>query len=390
MDNFICHMPTKIFFGKRQIIKLGDEVRKYGKRILLIYGGGSIKRIGLYDDILDQFKKVGVDIFELGGVKPNPRLSMVHRGAEICREKDIDFILAAGGGSTIDCAKAIAAQALYEGDIWDYFIARGKKTVEDAIPLGVILTIAATGSEMNGNSVITNLPIKEKLYISSSSLVPKFSILDPEYTFSVPVDQTRNGIVDIIVHVVDQYFDKTPNTPLQDRFAEEIITTMVEIADTVLNEPFNYDARATMMWCGTWALNYMIGYGKQQDWAGHDMEHEVSGVYDIAHAVGLAIISPNWATYILSEGTDKFVQFATRVWDVKTDGKTDRDIALEGIEKYREFFVSIGMPSSFKEINIDDKYFKLMAKKATRFGPIGGYKKLTAEDVLEIYKMCLD
>ncbi len=390
MLNFIYHIPTKIFFGKGQIKHLGEEVKRYGTRVLLVYGRGSIKRMGLYDNIMKELKVSKVKIFELEGIKPNPILDDVYKGAEICKKEGVDFILPAGGGSTIDCAKAIAAQAKYDGDIWEFFRNRTTTTVKDALPIGTILTLPATGSEMNGTSVVTKTETKDKLFIESSAIIPKFSILDPEYTFSVPRDQTANGICDIIIHVMEQYFDKTPNTPLQERFAESIIKTVVENSSTVLERANDYDARANIMWCSSWALNHMIGYGKEQDWATHQIQHEVGGIYDIPHAVGLAIISPRWAKYVLSEGTDKFVQFATRVWDVKTDGKTDREIALEGIARYKDFFIEIGLPSSFKEINIDDKYFKLMAKKATRFGPIGGYKKLTAEDVLEIYKMCLD
>lgn len=389
MLKFTCHMPTRVFFGKGQIKHLGDEVKKYGKNVLLVYGGGSIKRIGLYDEIMKQLKNARVKVFELGGVKPNPRLSTVHKGADLCRKEGIDFILAAGGGSTIDCSKAIAAQVKYDGDVWDYFINR-TVTVQNALPLGTVLTLAATGSEMNGNTVITNLDTRDKLSLSSPFLLPRFSILDPVYTFSLPVEQTRNGIVDIMVHVIDQYFDRTSGTPLQDMFSESILKIVIENSPIVLKTPDNYDARANIMWCGTWALNGVIGYGKKQDWAVHEMEHEVSAIYDIAHAVGLAIISPNWAEYVLSEDPGKFVQFAERVWDVQRGGKNDKEVALEGVKRYREFFKNTGMPLDFKEIGVDDSNFKIMAEKAVRFGSIGGYKKLNAGDVEKIFNMCLE
>jgi alcohol dehydrogenase YqhD (iron-dependent ADH family) len=382
-------MPTKIFFGKGEIKNLGEEIKKYGKKVLLVYGSGSIKKFGLYDEIMDQMKKAGLQVFEVSGVVPNPRLSSVYEGGKICKKEEIDFILAAGGGSTIDCAKSMAVQARYDGDVWDYFVDHDL-TIQDATPLGSILTLSATGSEMNGNAVVTKEEDKDKLYIESPHIVPKFSILDPVYTFSVSRDQTRNGIVDIMVHVIDQYFDHTPNTPLQDRFSESILKVMINIAPTLLENPGDYDARANMMWCGTWALNYAIGYGKDQDWATHDIEHEVSAIYDIAHAVGLAIISPNWAEYVLSEGTEKFVQFAERVWDVKGNGKDDKEIALEGLQKYRKFLKSIGMPLSLKEIGIGSENIPTMAKKATRFGPLGSYKKLTVDDVEKILNMCLE
>jgi alcohol dehydrogenase YqhD (iron-dependent ADH family) len=387
MLNFQFHNPTKIIFGKDSLNQLGDEVIKYGQRVLVVTGGQSVKKIGLYDKVIKILKNLSCHIFELEGINPNPRLHSVHEGIKICKNNNVDFILAVGGGSVIDAAKAIAAGAKTDIDIWEYYIR--KHTVTQALPLGTILTLAATGTEMNGNSVVTNWETKEKLPISSEHLFPVFSILDPELTFSVPKDHTVNGCIDIMVHVFEQYFSKTQDTPLQDRFCESILKTVIENTPKVMEDPMNYEARANIMWCGTMALNTLLEKGKSSDWASHNIEHEVSAFYDIAHGAGLSIITPNWMKYVLSEGTEIFKQYAQRVWDVDSEGKTDEQIALEGIARTQAFFKEIGAPITLREVGIDDSNIELMAERAVRFGAIGGYKKLYKEDVLNILQMSL-
>lgn len=387
MLNFQFHNPTKIIFGRDSLNQLGNEVIKYGQKVLVVTGGQSVKKIGLYDKVMNILKDLSCHIYELEGISPNPRLHSVHEGIKICKDNGIDFILAVGGGSVIDAAKAIAAGAKTDIDIWEYYIR--KHSVTQALPLGTILTLAATGTEMNGNSVVTNWETKEKLPISSEHLFPVFSILDPEFTFSVPKDHTVNGCIDIMVHVFEQYFSKTQGTPLQDRFCESILKTVIENTPKVMADPMNYEARANIMWCGTMALNTLLEKGKSSDWASHNIEHEVSAFYDIAHGAGLSIITPNWMKYVLSEGTDIFKQYAQRVWDVDSEGKTDEQIALEGIAKTQAFFKEIGAPITLKEVGIDDSNIALMAERAVRFGAIGGYKKLYQEDVLNILRMGL-
>ena len=290
MDNFIFSNPTKLLFGKGQIDLLPKEVSRYGKKILLVYGGGSIKRNGIYDQVMEKLAEIDADVFELPGVEPNPRLSTVQKGIEICKREGIDFLLAVGGGSTIDCTKAIAIGAKTDIDVWD--IIMKKESASDALPLGTILTLAATGSEMNAGSVITNWEIKEKHGWGSPLVYPKFSILDPTYTFSVPKDQTIYGIVDIMSHVFEHYFHLTSNTPMQDRFCESILQTVIETAPKLLEEPENYEYREVMMLSGTYALNGMVSVGLRGDWATHNLEHAVSAVHDIPHGGGLAYLIP--------------------------------------------------------------------------------------------------
>lgn len=386
MHNFEFVNPTKVIFGKKTILRLGDEVSKYGKKVLLCTGGGSIKQTGLYDKVMLQLKEHSLEVFELAGIQPNPKLSSVQQGVEICKRENIDLVLAVGGGSTIDAAKAIAAGAKYNGDVWDFF--ENKATIKDALPLCSVLTLPATGTEMNGFSSVSKWDTKEKLVIWSQFVFPKASILDPELTFSLPKEQTVNGIVDIITHVTERYFSFPSDTPLQDRFGEGIIRTVIENAYRVLENPNDYNARANIMWCGTMANNHLVEMGKEFDGASHSIEHEVSAIYDIAHGAGLAIIFPNWMKYVIEEGMQKFKQYSLRVWDVDPIGKTDKQIALEGIERTRNFFNDIGAPATLKDLNIDDENFSLMAQQAVRFGPIGNYKKLDKNDVENILKMC--
>ncbi|WP_273123988.1 iron-containing alcohol dehydrogenase [Bacillus weihaiensis] len=382
MEKFTYYNPTKLIFGKGQLDQLKNEVPQYGKKVLLVYGGGSIKRNGLYDEVVKTLNELDTELFELSGVEPNPRLTTVQRGVEICKEQGIDFILAVGGGSVIDCTKAIAAGAKYDGDAWD--IVTKKHIPLEALPFGTVLTLAATGSEMNAGSVITNWETNEKYGWGSPATFPKFSILDPVNTFSVPKDHTVYGMVDMMSHVFEQYFHHTTNTPLQDRFCESLLKTVIDTAPKLLEDLENYELRETILYSGTIALNGQLQMGYRGDWASHNIEHAVSAVYDIPHAGGLAIIFPNWMKHNLNENISRFVQLAVNVFDVDRANKDDQTIALEGIERLREFWSSIGAPSRLKDYDITDEKIDLMADKAMVNGPFGNFKKLEKEDVVAI------
>jgi len=387
MNNFTYYNPTKLIFGKGQLEQLRNELEHYGKKILLVYGGGSIKRNGIYENVMKILRDIGAEVHELAGVEPNPRLSTVHRGVEICKKEGIEFILAVGGGSVIDCTKAIAAGAKYDGDVWD-FVTR-KTSPQAALPFGTVLTLAATGSEMNSGSVITNWETGEKYGWGSPLVFPKFSILDPEHTYTVPKDHTIYGIVDMMSHIFEQYFHHTPNTPLQDRFCESLLRTVIETAPKLVNDLTNYEYRETILYCGTIALNNSLSMGTTGDWATHNIEHAVSAVYDIPHGGGLAILFPHWMRYVVDEGVERFKQFAVRVFDVETAGKSDREVALEGIDRLSQFWKSLGAPSRLADYGIDDSKLDVLVDRAMRRGEFGRFKVLKAEDVLAIYKMAL-
>ncbi len=387
MRKFEFYNPTKLIFGQGTLEALKTEVPKYGKNVLLMYGGGSIKRSGLYDKVVAELSSIGATVTELSGVEPNPRLSTVHKGVDLCREHNIDLVLAVGGGSVLDCAKAVAVGAKYDGDMWD-FVER-KAAAQDALPLGTVLTMAATGSEMNNGSVITNEVTKEKMGWGSVHAYPAFSILDPENTFSLPRDQTVYGMVDIMSHVLEHYFHTDGNTPVQDGFCETLLRTVIETAPKLIEDLNNYELRETIMYCGTMALNGMVSMGFAGDWATHNIEHAVSAVYDIPHGGGLAILFPQWMKYNLSTNPARFRQLAVNVFGVDPAGKTDEEIGLEGIEALRNFWDSIGAPKTLGDYDVDDSEIGSMADKAVRFGAFGNFRKLEREDVVEIYKMAL-
>lgn len=387
MNNFTYQNPTKLIFGKGQLEQLSKEIPQYGTKVLLVYGGGSIKKNGLYDEIMTQLKSIDADIYELAGVEPNPRITTVRKGVEICKKENIDFILAAGGGSVIDCTKAIAAGAKYDGDAWD--LVTKKAPVKEALPFGTVLTIAATGSEMNSGSVITNWETKEKYGWGSPLTFPTFSILDPVNTFTVPKNHTVYGMVDMMSHVFEQYFHQKTNAPLQDRFCESLLLTVIESGPKLLNELDNYELRETILYSGTIALNGYLQVGYRGDWASHNIEHAVSAIYDIPHAGGLAIIFPNWMKHVLHEDVSRFKQVAIRVFGVDPAGKTDEETALEGIEKLRELWSSLGAPTKLSEYDIDDSKIEEMADKAMINGEFGNFKKLNREDVLAILRASL-
>lgn len=387
MDNFTFWNPTKLIFGKDQLQELKNEIPQYGKKVLVVYGGGSIKRNGLYDSVINELNQIGAEVFELSGVEPNPRLSTVHKGVKICKEEGIEFLLAVGGGSVIDCTKAIAAGAKYEGDAWD--LVTKKAVATEALPFGTVLTLAATGSEMNAGSVITNWETNEKYGWGSPAVFPRFSILDPVNTFTVPKDQTIYGLVDMMSHVFEHYFHQAENTELQDRMCESLLLTVMETAPKLLADLENYEHRATVLYSGTMALNGMLSMGYRGDWATHNIEHAVSAVYDIPHGGGLAILFPNWMRHNLQVNPERFKKLAVRVFNVNPEGKTAEEAGLEGIERLREFWSSIGAPSRLADYDIDGSKLELMADKAMANGEFGNFKSLKYEDVLKIYQMSL-
>ncbi len=332
--------------------------------------------------------EIDAEVHELPGVEPNPRLSTVHRRVEICRSKEIDFLLAVGGGSVIDCTKAIAVGAKYDGDVWE--IITRKAVPEDALPLGTVLTHAATGSEMNHISVITNWETKEKIGWASPRVYPRFSILDPTHTLTVPKEQTVFGIVDMMSHALEEYFSPASNVPLQERFVESILTTVIETAPKLVNDLENYEYRETVMLCGTMALNGVLKMGMKGDWATHNLEHAVSAVYGIPHGAGLAILFPNWMRYMVEKDTalTKFQQLAIRVFGVDPS-LDDREIALQGIDRLSTFWSDLGAPSRLADYGIGEDALDVLADKAMQDGPFGRLRTLEREDVLEILRMSL-
>ena len=385
MNNFTFNIPTDIRFGKDQIQCLPDELAKYGKRVLLVYGGGSIKRSGLYHKIMELLKDF--EVFELSGIEPNPKLSSVEKGTEICKKEDIQVILAVGGGSTIDASKHIAASACYDGKPWDLVMDRS--LVKKALPIAVVLTICATGSEMNSGAVISNEETHEKLEINTPHLYPKLSICDPTYLYTLPAKQTAAGSVDILSHVMEQYFQPNDEAYITDVLSEAVMKTVIKYARKAIDEPENYEARSNLMWASTVGLNHLLTVGKGGSWSVHPIEHVVSAYYDITHGVGLAILTPAWMEYVLSENTaPRFARFAREVFGVNE--ADDMKAAKLGIDKVREFNKSLGMPASLSEVGVPDDKFDEMASEAVRTSGLGtrSYVKLKDEDVKKILIMC--
>lgn len=385
MNNFTFHIPTDIRFGKDQIQCLPEELKKYGKNVLLVYGGGSIKRSGLYDKIRDLLKDF--EVSELSGIEPNPKLTSVEKGAAICKEKDIQVILAVGGGSTIDASKHIAAAACYDGEPWE--LVKDRSLVKKALPVAVVLTICATGSEMNSGAVISNEKTHEKLELNHPLLYPKLSVCDPTYLYTLPPEQTAAGAVDILSHVMEQYFQSNDEAYITDVLSEAVMKTVVKYARKAMDEPQNYEARSNLMWASTVGLNHLLTVGKGGAWSVHPIEHVISAYYDITHGVGLAILTPAWMEYVLSDKTVlRFARFAREVFGVK---ETDDAKAAElGIEKVREFNRSLGMPSTLTEVGILQDKFDEMAAEAVRTSGISlrAYVKLEISDVKKILMNC--
>lgn len=390
MNDFVFQNTTKVYFGKNQLCHLGEEIKQHGSRVLMAYGGGSIKRIGLYDKIMEELKKSGITVFELPGVEPNPRHTTVNKGAHICRRESIDAVLAVGGGSTIDCCKAVAAATFYDGDVWD--LVTRKAPVTAALPIFTVPTIASTGSEMDKSCVISNMETEEKLGMSHNLLRPTASFLDPTNTFSVSKFQTACGGFDIMSHFFDcNYFANTKKYDLQDGVIESILRTVVKSLPVALKEPHNYQARASLMWAASWALNSFCGSGMKMATSCHKMEHELSACYDLTHGLGLAILTPRWMEFLLERDETVAGDFAKFGVNVMGCGPTDdeKEGARAAIEALKDFlYHDLELQSTLTAVQIDDSRFAEMAENACGGGVINGYRVLTPEDVEAIYRMC--
>jgi alcohol dehydrogenase len=386
MENFSFYRPTRIIFGRGSEEKVGKEVKRYGKKIMLHFGGGSIKRTGLYEKVIKSLKKEKIEVVDLGGVKPNPRLSLIREGISICKKQNIDFILAVGGGSAIDSAKAIAVGAKYEGNVWDFY-SGDKVPIEKALPLGVVLTIPAAGSEVSPDSVITEEDGWYKRFASGEPLISKFSILNPELTFTLSAGQTVIGVADILAHIYERYFTQVKNTELTDRLAEATMKTVINNTRAVLKNLEDYNARAEIMWSGSIAHNDLLVTGKTGDWASHMIEHELSGIYDIPHGEDLAVIFPAWMKHVYRDNIAKFAQFAQKVWDVDTDFNDLEKTAIEGISRVEAFYREIGLPVRLSEIGIGEDRFEEMAAKCVEEGSVGKFRECKKDDIMEIYRL---
>ncbi len=387
MNDFTLQNTCKIYFGKDQLKHLPKEIKKYGKRVLITYGGGSVKRIGLFDKVTKVLDDAGLEWLEFGGIEPNPRVETVNEAIKFIRDYKVDVLLPIGGGSTIDATKAMAGGTYYDGDVWDLWT--GQAEFKGALPIITILTLSATGSEMNAGGVLTKMDTHEKIGYKHEALLPKASFLNPENTYSVSKFQTASGSADMFSHLIEQYFS-LESMSLMDEVQEGIMRTIVKYAPTAIAEPENYEARANLMYSGTWALNGFTRHGQTTAWSCHSMEHELSAFYDIAHGLGLAILTPKWMSYVLSEeNVHRFKRFAINVFGVEDKGD-DMLTAKAGIQKLADFFeLELELPGTLTAIDIDDKYFKEMANKAVDGDKIYGLMTLDAGDVEAIYRMCL-
>jgi alcohol dehydrogenase YqhD (iron-dependent ADH family) len=389
MKNFTFYSPTEFVFGKKTELTVGEYVKKYGgTKVLIHYGGGSVIRSGLLDRVKKSLEAVGIAYTELGGVQPNPRSNLVYEGIAICRNEKVDFILAVGGGSAIDSAKAIAIGVPYDGDFWDFY--EGKE-IEKALPVGVVLTISAAGSEGSSNSVITKQEGMLKRGTGSDLIRPVFSIMNPELTCTLPPYQIACGSVDIMAHVFERYFTNTTDVEITDRLCEAVLLTMIKEAPKAIKNPADYEAQANIMWAGTVAHNNICGVGRDQDWASHMIEHELSALYDIAHGAGLAVIFPAWMKYVMNHDVNRFAQFAVRVWGCTLDVANPENTAKEGIKCVEKFLKSIGMPLSFAEVGAKAEDIPFLVNKIGigKNGAIGFFVKLKEEDITNIYKLAL-
>jgi hypothetical protein len=389
MNGFVYDIPVKVYFGAGQLHHLPEELAKYGKRVLLTYGGGSIKRSGLYDTITTLLRDEGFTTYELSGIEPNPRIDSVRRGARLCKEQHIDVLLAVGGGSTIDATKFMAAGACVDHDPWD-FLNQKWAPIERALPIVTVLTLAATGSEMDCGGVISNPDTQDKIGRMAPPLLPKVSFLDPTFTYSVNAYQTACGAADMLSHIFEVYFNMEQDLYMLDCFMEGLMKSIIRFAPIAIATPDNYEARANLMWCSSWAINGFVDGGKRQEWSCHPMEHELSAIYDITHGLGLAILTPRWMEYCLDERTvSKYVQFATNVFGV--DASADpMTVAREGIRRLSEFlFGTLHLKSTFREVGIRPDNFAVMARKACGGDVLRGFKPLHQSDIEQIFQMCL-
>jgi alcohol dehydrogenase YqhD (iron-dependent ADH family) len=388
MLNFDFQCKTEIIFGSGTELRTGSETIKYSDNVLLVYGGGSIKKTGLYDKVLASLKELNISITELSGVKPNPELSLVKKGIQICREKNIGFILAVGGGSAIDTAKVISLGFYYEGDPWDFF--SGKAVPEKALPLGTVLTIAAAGSETSQSSVITNEKTQVKKGLNSNLSRPVFSIMNPELTYTLPREQTFYGIVDMMSHLHERYFTNVENNDFTDAVSESILRTIIKNALILIDKPLDYNARSQIMISGSFAHNDLTGMGRIGDFATHRIEHELSALYGVAHGAGIAVVSLAWMTYVYRKKLSIFAGYAKKVWDVDENFGSEEDIALEGIKRLKAFYLQIRVPVTLRELNLPENVsesFLSMAKRCTGGVSVGNLVELTVEDVVRIFEL---
>ena len=391
INDFIYDTPVRVYFGRDQLKHLGPELKKYGTRVLMTYGGGSIKRIGLYDRVVKEIKDAGLELYELSGIEPNPRIDSVRRGAQMCKDHHIDVLLAVGGGSTIDATKFMAAGACVDHDPWDFLDYNKKMTVVKALPIVDILTLSATGSEMDCGGVITNPETKDKNGMMYPPLLPKVSFLDPTNTFTVSPYQTACGAADMLSHIFEVYFNMNQDLYMLDCFMEGLMKTIIRYAPVAMREPENYEARANLMWTSSWAINGFIEGGKRQAWSCHPMEHELSAIYDITHGLGLAILTPRWMEYCLDETTvSKYVQFGVNVFGIDPTLEPI-EIAHQAIDRLSDFlFKTLHLKSNFPEVGIDETHFAVMARKSVGGGTLHGFKPLQQADVEAIFKMCME
>ena len=394
MLNFDLYTPTRLLLGKGEENAIGALLKPYASKILLHYGGGSIKASGLYDRVTASLRESGVAYVELGGVVPNPRLALVHEGVELCKKEGVELILAVGGGSVIDSAKAIAAGMYYPGDVWEFY--EEGKEIDRALPVATILTLPAAGSETSGDTVITNEAKQMKIGHKSPQLRPLLSIMNPELFYTLPKNQIANGIADIMSHVMERYFTNTTQTDFTDGLCETVLKTVLKYGPAVFTNPADYDAWSEVAFAGTIAHNGLVGMGREQDWACHMLEHELSAIYDVAHGAGLAAVTPSWMRYVYKENVSMFFQFAVNVMGVSPDFREQEKTAIEGIDRLEKFFISLGLPSTLRELGIDESKLELMAKKANGIAygaefehTIGGLKKLNWQDSLAILQMAL-
>lgn len=389
MNDFTYYTPTKYVFGRGVESKAGELSSSIGlKKVLLVYGGGSVVRSGLLDRVKESLTASNVDFMEFGGIQPNPTDDRVYEGIEICRRENVDGMLAVGGGSVIDTAKAIALGVPYEGDFWDFYA--GKLKAETALPVGVVLTIPAAGSEGSGNSVITKLDGLHKISLrTESTLRPKFALMNPELTFTLPPYQTASGIADMMVHILERYFTNTPDVEITDRVAEGVLKAIIEEAPKVMANPTDYQSRANIMWSGTLAHNGICGTGRAEDWVSHAMEHEISAVYGVTHGAGLAVVVPAWMTFMARNHPFKIAQFGRRVFDVKA--ADDKLAATEGIEALKAFWGSLGLPVTFAGLGIETPDIDLLVSKLheNKGEVIGGYYRLNRADTEIIYRLMM-
>ena len=389
MNNFNFYSPTYFAFGKDKESQTGALVKRFGgSKVLIHYGGGSVVRSGLLDRVKASLDGEGISYVLLGGVQPNPRSGLVYEGIELCKAENVDFVLAVGGGSSIDSAKAIAAGAVYEGDFWDYFCG---KRIDNALPVGTILTISAAGSEGSPDTVITHEEGMYKRGASGDAIRPKFSVLNPALTQTLPAYQTACGITDIMAHLYERYLTNTTEVEVTDRLLEALLLTMVHEGPRVIADPNNYEARANIMWAGMIGHNNACGVGRSQDWNSHNIEHELSALYDCAHGAGLAVTMPAVFTYVMNHNVMRFAQVAVRVWGCQMDFEHPEVTAKAGIEAFRNFLISIGMPKNFEELGAKEedipKLVDVLCNGNGRNGSIAGFVELNEEDCANIYKL---